>query len=152
GTSRSRTAPAGRWDGRSGSSSGRRWCSCATASWSSNSPDQAPPRFARDWRPSRALPSRGQENDPRRPTSRPVVVDILDLQRMLLDKFAAGLDLLAHQDAEHLIHLEGVVELHLEERTLLGVERRLPQFLAVHLAQALEAHDRQAALAELANL
>src|SRR6185437_6034526 len=50
--------------------------------------------------------------------SRPVVVDVLDLQGVLLDELAPRLHLLAHQRAEHLVGLEGVVQLHLQERPL----------------------------------
>jgi hypothetical protein len=46
---------------------------------------------------------------PLRERSRPVIIDVLDLQRMFLNELAARLDLLAHQDAEHLVYLEGVV-------------------------------------------
>ncbi len=49
-------------------------------------------------------------------SSRSVVVDLLDFQRVLLNELAARLDFFAHQDAEHLVGLEGIVELDLEER------------------------------------
>ena len=42
--------------------------------------------------------------------SRPVVIDLLHLQRVLLNEIAARLDLLAHEDAEHLVGLQRVLE------------------------------------------
>src|SRR5215472_8005745 len=62
-----------------------------------------------------------------------------DVLRVAGDERAAGLDVLAHQHAEQLVGLGGVVERHLEQDPLRRVHRRLPQFLGVHLAQALEA-------------
>src|SRR6478736_9189411 len=59
-----------------------------------------------------------------------------------LDERAALLDVLAHEDREHLVRLGRVVEGHLEHQALLGVHRGLPQLLGVHLAQALVALDR----------
>src|SRR5258708_17668103 len=82
-----------------------------------------------------------------RPRSCPVVVNLFHLQGMLLDELAARFDLFSHEDAEHFIRLESVVELHSHERSLFGVERRLPQLLTVHFTEALEARDRQAAFA-----
>src|SRR5438132_8352360 len=78
--------------------------------------------------------------------SRPMIINLLHLQRMLLNKVPPRLDLFAHQRAEHLVGLEGVVELDLQHRPLGGVERRLPELVGVHLAQALEARDGQALL------
>ena len=41
--------------------------------------------------------------------SRPVIVDLLHLQRVLLDKFPPRLDFLAHEHPEHDVGFEGVV-------------------------------------------
>src|SRR5262245_38573768 len=62
----------------------------------------------------------------KRCASRSVIIELLHLQRMLLNELAARLDLLAHQDAEHLIRLERVFLLYLEEGAASRVERRLP--------------------------
>src|SRR5437660_182679 len=42
--------------------------------------------------------------------SRPVDVDVLGVQGVRLDEVATRLDLLAHQRAEHLVRLQGVVQ------------------------------------------
>src|SRR5262245_51691361 len=59
------------------------------------------------------------------PRSRPVQVDVLGLQGVLLDELAARLHLLAHQRPEHLVRLQGVLQPHLHQRPLLRVQRRL---------------------------
>src|ERR1700749_3220907 len=56
-------------------------------------------------------------------------VQVLDIQCVILDKASARLD--------------GVAYLYLKQRALLGVHRRLPELLRVHLAQALVALNRQ---------
>src|ERR1700752_3466258 len=55
------------------------------------------------------------------------------------DERAARLDVLAHQYAEQLVGLGRVVERDLEQDPPRRVHRGVPQFLGVHLAQALEA-------------
>src|SRR5438309_8411194 len=82
---------------------------------------------------------------------RPMIINFLHYQRKFLDKLAPRLHLLAHEHAEHLIGLQGVFQVHLHQHALRGVERGLPQFLAVHFAETLEAGDGHAALAEMAD-
>src|SRR6516162_717359 len=62
-----------------------------------------------------------------------------DVLRVAGDERAAGLDVLAHQHAEQLVGLGGIIERDLEQDPLRRVHRGLPPFLGVHLAQALEA-------------
>src|SRR5260370_20289720 len=62
-----------------------------------------------------------------------------DVLRVAGNERAARLDVLAHQHAEQLVGLGRVVERDLEQDPLRRVHRGLPQFLGVHLAQALEA-------------
>ncbi len=81
-----------------------------------------------------------------------MIINILHFQRMLLDEVAPRLHLLAHEDAEHLIRLQGVFQVDLHEHALGGVEGGFPEFFAVHFAEALEAGDAHAAFAEVADL
>src|ERR1043166_976600 len=61
--------------------------------------------------------------------------------RVLLDELAAGLDVLAHQDAEHPIGGGGVLQGDPLEHPALRVHGRLPQLDGLHLGQALEPLD-----------
>src|SRR5207245_1699329 len=100
------------------------WRRCPTWSRPPRLAPRPPPRTG--WpgsAPSRAC----ADASPRASASRPVVVDVLDFQGVLLDELAARLDLLAHQGAEHFVGLEGVFEVDLQERPLVRVERRFPQ-------------------------
>jgi len=59
-----------------------------------------------------------------------VYVQITRFERMPLDELAAGLDLLAHQNAEHVVGRRGVFHGYLQERAILGmsvVSRRAPR-------------------------
>src|SRR5260370_21749724 len=85
-------------------------------------------------------------------SSCPVVVDVLDLQGVLLDEVAARLNFFTHERAEHLLRRERIVELNAQQRPPGRVERCVPELLAVHFAQALEAGHLHALLAELAHL
>ncbi len=87
-----------------------------------------------------------------RSRSRPVVVDFLHIERVLLNEVAAGFDFFAHQAAEHLLGLNGVLERDAHQGAFLGIERGFPEFAAVHFAEALEAGDGHAAFAVAANL
>jgi hypothetical protein len=81
-----------------------------------------------------------------------VVVDVLDVERVLLNVAAAFLDFLAHEHAEQRLGRRPVLHVNAHQRTTLRVERGVPQLNAVHLAQTLEACDRQALLAGLADV
>src|SRR3954467_15716905 len=80
--------------------------------------------------------------------SRPVVDRVLDVDPLLEDKVPPLLHLLAHQRPEQVVRLLGIDEGYPQQDPLLRVERRLPQLLRVHLAQALEPGDGQTALAD----
>src|SRR5438128_550873 len=66
-------------------------------------------------------------------------VDVRRPQRIALDEVAPRLDLVAHQHREHVVGLDGVVDLHAQQAAHGGVHRGLPELLRVHLAQALVA-------------
>jgi hypothetical protein len=52
-------------------------------------------------------------------------IQILHIQRVLLDEFAAGFDVVAHQHPEQLVGAAGVFHPHLQQRAVDGVECRL---------------------------
>src|SRR5687768_4573786 len=79
-------------------------------------------------------------------------VEVLHLERVVLDELAADFDVLAHQDAEEPLGLAGLVERDLQQHAAGRVERRVPQLLAVHLAQPLEPLDLDALLAQRVDL
>src|SRR4030095_5051262 len=53
-------------------------------------------------------------------------VQVHDVQRVLLDEIAAGLDGIAHEDSEYLVGAYGIFHGDLEERARLRVHRGLP--------------------------
>ena len=59
-------------------------------------------------------------------------------------EFAPGLDFVAHQPGEQHVGVGGVVDLDLQQRAHIGIERRFPQLLGVHLAKTLVALHGQA--------
>src|SRR5262249_21815163 len=69
-------------------------------------------------------------------------VEILDVERVVLDELSSRLDCIAHQDGEHLIGLDDVVDLNVENRSRLRIQRGLPKLGWVHLAQPLVALNR----------
>src|SRR5262249_41187171 len=58
-------------------------------------------------------------------------------QRILLDELAARLHHVAHQLGEDIVGVVGLLDLHLQERSSVGVERGLPQLAGIQLAEAL---------------
>src|SRR3990167_8034384 len=86
-------------------------------------------------------PSKGEGWGPSPPLA--LNVQIGDVQRVVLDELAAGLDLVAHQAAEEIVGLVGLAHPDLEERALLRIERRLPELAGIHFAEALVALERQ---------
>ena len=48
-------------------------------------------------------------------------IQILDVQRVVLDEFAADFHILAHQGRENLLGFQGVFQAHLQEGARLGV-------------------------------
>ena len=71
-------------------------------------------------------------------------VEVSDVERVVFDELAARLDLIAHQCREHLVRLGVVLGANLEQRPILGVHRRHPERIRVHLTQALVAVDGDA--------
>ena len=58
---------------------------------------------------------------------------------MLLDEFAARLDLIAHERREHVICREHIFDPHLHQAAGLRIDGRVPELLRVHLSEALVA-------------
>src|SRR3954451_5908401 len=65
---------------------------------------------------------------------RPSHVDV-GAERIILDEFAARLDHIAHQLGEDVVGLVDLLDLHLQQRALVDVERGLPELVRVHLAE-----------------
>ncbi len=66
---------------------------------------------------------------------------------MFLDELAAGLDLVAHEDAEKIVGCPGIVHGDPQERAVGGGEGRVAELLGVHFPQSLEARDLHALFA-----
>src|SRR5437879_2059276 len=76
-------------------------------------------------------------------------VEVLHVEGILFDEFAALLDVFTHQRGEHLLRLDYVLELHFQQRARLGVHGGGPQLLGIHFAQALEARNGEVLLGVL---
>src|SRR5438876_5276137 len=76
-------------------------------------------------------------------------VEIGDAEGVGLDEVAARLDEVAHQGREGFLGGILMADPDLQQGARVGVERRLPQLLGVHLAEALVAVDLDAAAADL---
>src|SRR6266511_5685129 len=74
------------------------------------------------------------------PSRKPLGVDERFL-RVLLDELPARLHVLSHQDAEHPVGLDGVLQGDLLEDAGLRIHRGVPELLGVHLPEALEPLD-----------
>ena len=70
------------------------------------------------------------------------------VMRISLDELAAGRNLVAHQHREDAVGFGGVLDVHLAQDARVGVHRRLPQLVGVHLAETFVTLDVHA-LAEL---
>src|SRR5262245_31127134 len=76
----------------------------------------------------------------RRDTSARVLhVKVLDVECVVFDELAAGLDLITHQGGEHLIRLRVVFGANLQQRAILWIHRGRPQRIRVHFAETLVA-------------
>src|ERR1051325_1109130 len=73
-------------------------------------------------------------------------VEASHLERVLVDELAPGLHFVAHQHAEDLVGGHRVLDAHAQQAAALGVHRRLPELIGVHLAEALVALDGEALL------
>src|SRR4030095_4986939 len=69
-------------------------------------------------------------------------------ERGLLGELAARLHLLAHEDREDALRLDDVLVRHAQQCAGLGVHRRLPELVRIHLAEALVALDHDVLLAQ----
>src|SRR5687767_10367385 len=76
-------------------------------------------------------------------------VKVLHLACLGHDEALAGSDLLTHEHREDLIGERGVLRIDAQQRARLGIHRRLPELVGVHLAKALEALHRQVLDVEL---
>ena len=77
-----------------------------------------------------------------RPGARPSDVKEPDVLGVADDERPARLDVLTHEHAEQLVGGRRVVEGDQAQDPVGGIHRGLPQFLGVHLAEALVALDR----------
>ena len=68
-------------------------------------------------------------------------VQVHDVFRVLLDPLAPGLHVLAHENGEDLVGLNGVVQSDAAQGAGLRVHGGLPQLVGVHLAETFEAGD-----------
>ena len=66
-------------------------------------------------------------------------IQVLHVERVLFDKLAARLHVIAHQISEDALGFQLIFHAHLQQRTLLGVHRGLPKLVGIHFAQTLEA-------------
>src|SRR6187401_866007 len=64
-------------------------------------------------------------------------IQIADVERVVFDELPTRLDLVTHQRGEHLIGFCMVFGTHLQERSNVGIHRRRPERLGVHLTEAL---------------
>ena len=71
-------------------------------------------------------------------------VKVLHVQGVVLDELPARLDLVAHEQGEHLLGLDRVGQSDRAAASLLGVHGGLEELLGIHFAQALEPLDLQA--------
>ena len=59
----------------------------------------------------------------------------------MLDPFLTGFYLFAHENGENLVRTAGILQRDAAQGALFGVHGGLPQFVGVHLTEALEAGD-----------
>src|SRR5688500_6291928 len=64
-------------------------------------------------------------------------IQVLHVERVVLDELSSRLDLIAHQRREHLVGLGMVLGTDLQQRSRLGFHGRRPELLGVHFAEAL---------------
>src|SRR5437868_15427363 len=64
-------------------------------------------------------------------------VEVLHVERVRLDEFAARLDFVPHERREDLVRGVGIGELYLEQGAGLRVHGGFPELLRVHLAETL---------------
>src|SRR5438270_4102362 len=96
-------------------------------------------RVSSPWQPAVSKP----------PNRRASHVEVGDGEGVGLDEFAARLDEIAHQGREGFLGEVFVADPHLQQRARLWVERRLPQLVGVHLAEAFVAVDLDPPAAQL---
>src|SRR6266508_6486296 len=74
-------------------------------------------------------------------------IQIANVECVVRDELAAGLDLVAHECGEHLVGLRVIFRTDLQERPNIRIHGRRPERVRVHLAQALVAVDGDPLLA-----
>src|SRR5579862_2614133 len=65
-------------------------------------------------------------------------VEEADVLCVRLDEVPAPLDVVAHEDRADVVGERGLLDVDLEERALRRVDRRVPELVEVHLAEALQ--------------
>ena len=68
-------------------------------------------------------------------------VEILDIQCMLLNEFASGLDFVAHEDSEHLVGCGGIDKRDFDHRSIRRIECGFAELFRIHFTKTLEACD-----------
>ena len=68
-------------------------------------------------------------------------IQIDDFEGVILDEFAARLDVFAHQGRENVFGRDGIFQFDLKQGAGIRIHRGFPQLLRVHFAQALESGD-----------
>src|SRR5688500_15799584 len=58
-------------------------------------------------------------------------VEVTNVERVLLDELATGLDLIAHEHAEELVGTDGVAHAYLQERPGIRAHGRFPELVGV---------------------
>src|SRR5438067_6401281 len=76
------------------------------------------------------------------PNHDPSDVQVLYIQRVVLDELAARLHLIAHQRREHQVRFGVILGAHLQQRARFRIHRRRPELIGIHFAEALVAVDR----------
>src|ERR1700728_3957739 len=82
----------------------------------------------------------------------PLDVQIHHFQGVFFDKFAALLDVFAHERRENGLGRDGVLQAHFQQRARLGVHRGGPELLRVHFGQTFETRDGEIFLGVFQNI
>src|SRR5260370_41536556 len=70
-------------------------------------------------------------------------VEVLHVEGIFFDEFAALLDIFAHERGKDRLGLDHVLELHLQQSMGLGLHGGGPDLIGVHFTQALGSRDKE---------
>ena len=85
------------------------------------------------------------------PGNKSLNIEVGDGERVLLNELAPRLYDIAHEFREEIVGLVDFLDLNLQQRAGIDVERRLPQLLGIHLAEAFVALQGDALTADFGN-